>query len=1218
MPKQPTKERKRLVPTKRSSNKAGRPPEASFAPSRLRHKLKECYDETGGDGTNWQPLFGPMSFVELFTAMGWALRNIDPRSHKSQQTLVNQVFNTLTNKGTKRFGPPKRRGAARTPGPGRPPNEHYDVATFTLAVKGGACIYEVTDLRKAIRVAAKTVDAALPEKGRNSFSTSAELMRSKTPTALLLAILRAAGRPTPHYICDRVVEPMISPAFTAAACLPAGHELTAIATRTLDDLRVMDGPRVVILKGAPLSGRTVTCRFVLDHLKENDHGELTLTDGSALPIVAVSVSDLEPSKFLDQVLKFYTQALGVDHSVVNATIQIPDDASKLEQLAVLAKQFPVFFVLAGFQQLGSNPIVGAIKPNLVAGVFDVVLRATPITRVLVTADTDSDIEGSTIYRGANAVPVIVNPMPEGLSTSRLLSAAYRDQSVVKTIQSWDLPTSGLTLAMSYTVGQRLHQAMKSCAGLPETEPSLQQIFISWRHATATNQPYELLNLLWRSSLRAAGKQQSLLADAEKLLLGMIAASHDGLQFSTLFRVLCAVQSHTDLTWDQGSKVIHLAKQLSNHDALRDVFARLQGIVSVRDSPKLDSEGRCIPGETEPHYTLFDWPRRAILALWFDTNPNDARNVLWFIAREAYQRSGVLANDGDLGLTLESAGRAVHALNALLGSIDFTDGNGSGATPLRPQSMAQHLPSLIDKATKPSSAAAFDFAWRELYQRRLGAGLVFFPSLLADSEARIATLTAFLRVGTPWATPLENPIDDRLIAYAPQIALLGPVAFSELLTELSRAALKLCRLEMVCACKSLGEQLYSQCDAAHLPRHVLVPLMVTHIEASILSGRLLNTRTLQQGRPPAPSLSHHDVPTRSRHDLRNIREHIDRTIADYVPPPKRKSDQESAELRRARALLISRKGELFTLMGDVKRACREFEAAANIEEALSRGAGDNRLLGRSTRRRARALIRRARKSVWRKSETLLCLSFCDAPRASRLRVPHPGVVTDGSVFLQVNTLIERNEKFARDARGPGNAAEVVGVNILKACLSWLKNDNLEAMKILEKAAEHTSSPAMGVELYLDLWGMRAQVMLDAALSLIVDQDQGTWPREGRLIARAFAKVLGLHEQTESWRVAKTLVDRAVETITAMRELGSRGFEPTRIFSDYLSACARALCSQLLVDAKAVQDEMAGAALEFASVVSDMNRSGYKLFEQEAKQWRDLLVAALDRERTVFSD
>lgn len=930
--------------------------------------------------------------------------------------------------------------------------------------------------------------------------------------------------PDPAYRPPEGHEPLLGDTFKSDPTAIDPEPLQTQARKALDVLSAVDGPRMVIVNGPPHSGKKTVLRFFLKGLPDE---RLTLNDGSELPILALALDDHTSVDLIDQVYQFYSgpaRLAGEVRSLVTA-----DPQAKLDHIGVLAAKLPACVVLADVAPVDSDPIVRALAQDYIGDILVRIMRGDRRTRLLVTAPN----EGSRLERDAARL----GWSPTILSVDETMSFGGDRLSGMT---GWMSISPGSKVrALTFTLADVAKQLIdQRCHGRRATRPQRRRVQV----ALQEDAPEEIAHQIW----------DSLLKPSERVILGMISLSHDGLRVSTMRRLLKVFKKLAPEAW-----CIPVAETNGSGCRIELAPILIDRLVRIGKTDVQLPLQSTLGDAQEQTCSVDDGWRRLMIRAWYSHAPKHARLGQWLIAREAAAQSRIFRTSATEGYASLGFSRDVQALSALVSSLDLNAirpwrESGSQVSPFLESIV---LPPIEDEAAAlPDPTLAIRYAFLQLYQSDLNGDAFRHQALLDDATLRLSMLMPLFEPEAPWLRIKDMVLGDTLRHYRHLIQAFTPTELIDLLSSLSMAAMRIRRIDLVCASARLAESVAELPINGEFAQSCLLLPLRAEIDAGILCG----------GNPDAFLAERKDkraYPTGARSRLAGgiqvsdvaarIHELLDTTFKVHG------GETASADLQLARAKLTTRLGEVWHIAGDRKSANSAFQEALRVESDVSRYAVrlGPVLGGRGARSYLRLLIDQAR------------MSGSKWPRAryrferDGLEVPLPSPIARDNEHL-----VEARKIFDLNARrlGRGRAADKIGARIDAARLSALGCNFEMALSHLEAAASARFASGTSIEVLLELLAVRARIHIDAALVCLVSKDDASGVVDPRTVVQLGAFVdIDVSEPESKAIIAKELLKRAKETSEAfyryVEPLGPH--YPYFTFSTYIMAWLDILASRL---------------------------------------------------------
>ncbi|MGE0719181.1 MAG: hypothetical protein AB7P02_27300 [Alphaproteobacteria bacterium] len=998
----------------------------------------------------------------------------------------------------------------------------------------------------------------------------AECRRAKDENALAEWLRYAVVPSAPGWVGSPAYRPVISATFSEPTWQGTATRLEEEARRVLDHLSDgRNGVRVALIQGARYAGKkTVLKCFVA---ADNGHFlRLRDDDGTRIPIFAASALDMTAGELVDRMLAFYRTA-EPRHETIDEVAASHDFAAKIALIRTLARTVPACVVLSDFDRMAEEPVVRCLSEGHVEKVTDAVLRGHPQSRVAIT------VHGVPAMRVPEHVAVEIVRVERALDLAQFLRGLKLEGRVLpEHARAKCSGLAGRLAEVALALACRLLNAEQRDRIGKAVVRALERDAVGGEGADT------LAELIWRRILDRRAQR----------LVGMIAASHDGLRTSVIGRMIPSTVARAngwremlDMFAERRVGLVHARKIEHNDPAL-----------VARGDPPDDDLWSIEPG----------W-RDRLLTLWWAQDPARARSVFWLIAREAAEQSRTLRVEGPQPRSAASLGRDVQALHALVHSVDPRRGKRAEefdwAThpTVRFGEDAGHLetvvlPPLGRAAERPDDRIVLRYALHQLYRRDIEGE--DFRRLLVDEDAstRRGVLLPFFYPDRPWEDAAtrtlemanDTDLDRRWDAYR-HLKIFRPHERIELLTAVAIAATRLGDYRLVSNAVRLGEAVVCRADADGVLRYdpaaapdldvlAYVRLLRAEIDAALLLG--LNPDAIG-------SRSSGQERHRSR-GLRGVLEIVRRIRADLLNGQLGAGGRSDNDFAAARGKLLVRYAEALHLAGSPGQALAAFAQAERIERRLVHcGAGSalspvlgGRGIGSLIRLRL-DMARRAQRSSARRARP-----------GDALAILLPGALDAQSPELQrIEALLAVNARRVSH----GRAIDAIGLKIDAARIAAARHRFDLAMPLLEKARDalhFTSGTSM--ELVLELFAVHARSLVDSAVHAML--------RSESVPAISIAGAIG-----EAHAACRALADLARHVTSNATRLDRN---PAALRARYLDAIVLIL-PHLRRDGRHEVPEEAVRRLEAA--IDHMDDTGCRIDLDEAAALLRAIIPARRRKR-----
>lgn len=605
---------------------------------------------------------------------------------------------------------------------------------------------------------------------------------------------------------------------------PASFDDDGLATQAqaaLTYLRKSIGPRGAIIQGGRHSGKKVVLRHLVQRLEDQ---VLTLDNGVELPLLAMAMDDHTPHSFIDQAYRFFASGR-LRKSEVDRRAATLSTTEKLERTLAIARRQPAFVVISDIAAVEEDEVVRSLAGSYASDLLLALLNGHPFTRVAFTTRL-------TLRMGSTAMEA---PLRSDYVQSFQVSGKLGLPSVAAAL---GLTRDGQDLGRELDgLTARLAQIAISLPDIPSDHPET-EFFSSLRIGMRQGEPALICKLI-------AGRR---LCRDDRLLLGLICASHDGLRLSVLAKIVQRLQDDGDLTWASG-----LSSNLQDMmKGFEERAGNLKGLVQRRlvsvDPALIDLstiEGHSRPSVNEVLFAVDDGWRSHFLKLWCDEDRVLARKGHWLIAREAADQARKLRISQINNVDSVSFGRDIQTLHALMASIDVTSIQTRSAPaaledsgfPLTGawNSEGVVLPSLDVKAARPEPMVALRYAYHHLYRRDLDQDNYALLWRKEDAAARLGILLRILSPESPWLSLDERGLSATLGHYGHVLATFASEDVMNIFLAVAISALRLQKYEIVTDAVRLGEQFFADRRGEGIRRITFMRLLRVEIDAALLLG-----------------------------------------------------------------------------------------------------------------------------------------------------------------------------------------------------------------------------------------------------------------------------------------------------------------------------------------------------------------------------------------------
>ncbi|MCK1504532.1 hypothetical protein [Bradyrhizobium sp. 18] len=945
--------------------------------------------------------------------------------------------------------------------------------------------------------------------------------------------------------------------------------LLRAAQEAVDYLAGIEGPRLVTLTGPSHSGKKTAIRYLLARLPKH---YLPLVDGTLLPTLALNLEELTPDEFVDQVYEFYKSD---NYTSFGTAEQLPASL-KVERIRRMARSTPACVILGEIGLIDAEEIGRRLSGAYAEEVVSSLLEGHDLTRLILAnhdGSTGSFLTSTALLGEWSKTIELPGEIPQS-DVRRVLSIELRQleipENVIASGLCWSLCHTALLLAEKKNVEADSLQLLKQT----------------------------LKGHLQREDRPAPEKQKWLLSlivdqlsDQQRLIVGMICSSPDGLRFSVLEKM---TKVYNRLAFNQGNGQVLTREELRRLLSGLDVL--IQGRVVATDRVLVDF-GALIK---EHVYTANESWRRLFFAEWQSREPQAVALVMWLIAREAGDQSRWMRVHAG-ARTPASTGRDVQALHAavIAGSLLSAAAEDQAGKSLC--SEADILPSLGIDAPVPLGQDIIGYAFRQLYIRDLEGDDFQLLNLAEDARTRLRLLLTFLSPHVSWRSVQETPLSENLSSYSHLTNSLTPFEMLELLTSIGLAALRLQRFDVLSPVCRLGEKVFgAAADPVPLMPNLMRLLRSETDAARLLGGNpdvyLKEKAKFAQGgsetAPAIPNMTLSDIGVRLRKLLDEV----------FVF---RGEGEVPVEVLLAQGVLHARLGEVQHAAGLLFNAGMEFEAALKLEnDILSRmppGSALSPVLGgRSRRSYVAYCIDRARSEQF--DQLWNTLVFIDnLPIPISRRIP-----------LNDAHIVRAMRSFEINARGlhNGRAAEKVSLQIDGARFAVVDHQYSRAFRLLDAANGTRFGSGSSLEILLELFAIQTRYSLDAAvICLNKNAKHAVFASEDFI--SGVREYFGLAAEATPLELAARLLDRATENHRIYGRLAllhGNVMTPHVTYMRYLAALHLAISSRMT---DAPKEYLEKALFQLVNVVKHMELSGFLLHLQEAKNLSEGIANSLRR-------
>jgi hypothetical protein len=854
---------------------------------------------------------------------------------------------------------------------------------------------------------------------------------------------------------------------------PAALIVRPLEKTAEDALQLMRcaGKRLILVKGAALSGKKNAVRFLLHKLQRVGRKRtpvLRLPDGNQLPVFAMAVSPAEIStaEVVSEVHDFLRKA--VDPVSARAEMPLSSDL-KLKDITRWAKKHPACFILADVEHVQANDILRALWQDYIGEILTAVLRGDQRSRILIT--TSTDLRSNPVVREAERLGQPVGELKIDGEITFCLDRFGDDDE----LEFEESRIRRKCTARSVTV-----YLARSIADLLKTRDldieTVQRI--RWtRHICLEKDDLEgLLNLVWGE----------ILTGFERLVLTCIAASEDGVRESVLRRMLERMQRTRGEAFPE----------LRPDDASPVSCSRFAGLVESRRA-RLDEAQRAkakAGTEWETLHTVNAAWRAEVLRVALEATPEWTRLAHYLIALEAADQARVFKTLGGCNLR-QALARDIHVHAALVAAVDPCTVQARAAdVPGCANHEALILPSCGAISGVPPGREILRFAYFQLYKLESEGGSHRDSTLMDDARLRLALLLPLFHPSTPWLSVDERVLASRWDEHVPSLGYRGPCTnrgpvdyqhlcrtfsrreLADLLTATAMAAIRVGRFDVVCAAARLGEEMQSWQVVDHFHVASLWRLLRAEIDVGILIGGNPDSviaaaaRDKRAGwpRPVGEQDLGRAAQTRMSNVATRVRELIERTFSPHEDPAR-------SDSLIPRGKLLARLMEIEHLSGNLELACGYLDEVARLEAELDHWEAASTRLGtilggRGARSAIRLLLDRARNRVRQ-------MVSQPAPYLDLLQLPMPPRLDDDDEdLLRAQALLDMNIRRAGRGKSRG---EGLGNQLDKARIAAVRHDFALAFRCLREAHHSRLAPGSSIEVLLELMAVTVRILVDAA-------------------------------------------------------------------------------------------------------------------------------------------
>jgi hypothetical protein len=925
---------------------------------------------------------------------------------------------------------------------------------------------------------------------------------STSPADTLRQVLSSINVPQDGaYVPPDHYKPLVNDSFLGDAEPIDPTELIKAAEDSIADLVRPNGAHLVSIKGPPASGKKMVIRYVVKRLPQH---KLRLLDGSRLPILALPLDELTPIEFVDNVYRFYSSAQGPSQAFLMR--EETDSYQKLEKIREMARTTPACILVSDVSFVDAHEIIRHIDQDYVGDVLVGIIRGHPLTRLLITTSNEADegLQHEALRAGRRAISI---SLTEKISPPDDSRHHFLGMSTTVNRSTWRLAF----VAQDF-IEDRCTSELNKTRHQMRCQLSLEN-----------NRPLQIVDHLWKDLLEAD----------ERLLVGLIASSQDGIRASVLRRMVAAFKLLNSEVW-QGSPP-------TEGDILARI-ARLQMLVQIRPSREREPVSLDRHDRQEALFFLDDGWRRDFVRMWFKYSDSIARLGQWLIARDAAARSRALRIFGVGQHTSAALEQDVRALRSLIYSIDpskVDDYRNVRRAPRVPLE-EQILPPLEIHAKGPDPTLVLRYAYLQLL-RDIENEKIHFANILDHAALRLSFLLPFFLSNQSWQRLDETILEPSLDSYKHLVNGLSPSEFIELLHRTAMAALRARRFDIIKAVARLGEEAASQTNDPNFHRSSVLPLLRTEIDAAILLGC-----------NPDAILPPHNADAGVQ--IAGIAARLNTLITSPFCDLEGDSDRES---KIERGKLHARLGEVLHLAGCVRLAGREFEKAVKIETELILTPGTmsySVLGGHGARRYLRYLLDEAKRMAW--SKAFDPLRFDD-----QMAIPLPI-----RLFPDDTTLIEARRLYDLNVRrlNSGRIVDRLATAIDGARIAAIQHNYAEALALLNAPGTVQFGVDSSIEVFVELMAVRVQFLVEVSVLTLASEIRGSaFPSHDRIVE--VARYMRCSQDGTSRTLMHILLEEARDNLSAFQRLVTKPgmeFRPYAIFGRLMDLWCRILSSRLV--------------------------------------------------------
>jgi len=410
----------------------------------------------------------------------------------------------------------------------------------------------------------------------------------------------------------------------------------------------------------------------------------------------------------------------------------------------MARTTPACVLVSDVSFVDTHEIIRHIDQDYVGEVLVGIIRGHPLTRLLITTSNEADegLQHEALRAGRKAISI---SLTEKISPPDDTAHHFFGTSAKVNTLTWRLAF----VAQDFIEDR--------CTREVERTHHQTRCQLSLEH----NRPLHIVDQLWKDLLKAD----------ERLLVGLIASSQDGIRASVLRRMVAAFKLLNPEAWQgpaptEGDILAHIAQ--------------LRKLVQIRTAheEKLFSLDR--HDRDEALFLLDEGWRRDFIRMWFKYSGSNARLGHWLIAREAAAKSRTLRIYGVGQRTSAALEQDIRALRSLISSIepsgvnDYRNVRCDVHIPLE----EQILPPLEIHAKAPDATVALRYAYLQLLSD-IENEKIHFANILDNAALRLNFLLPFFLPNQSWRILDEKRLKPSLDPYKHLVVGLSPNEFTEL-------------------------------------------------------------------------------------------------------------------------------------------------------------------------------------------------------------------------------------------------------------------------------------------------------------------------------------------------------------------------------------------------------------------------------------------------------